>query len=331
MHELGMDTTNLNPNFGTPLNPYNPNYFTGGSSGGSAYAVAAGLMPFTLGHDGGGSVRIPSGYCGLFGLKTSHGRVSYRPSSNLAKSTAVPGPLAANMIDLELAYRVMAQPDPDECDSSLFVQPGAALHSSGGHQRRTIGIYQTWFDRADDNVKKACLRVVEYLKNKLGYKVVDISLPLVHVSRIFLLFLLSGITNIFDSQEGQMAHAMTIMAEGERSPSNTSARIPAHHRSRLRRSQHQRYHSPKQSPTPSRQTTPRRRHPPSPKTTSNPHATPLPPLHSAPRHANPHTHHTQRRLANPPWRPKVRLLERKPADPQYGVCLAGEFHGMSGD
>ena len=82
MHELGMDTTNLNPNFGTPFNPYSSNYYCGGSSGGSAYAVAAGLMPFTLGHDGGGSVRIPSAYCGLFGLKTSHGRVSYRPTSN---------------------------------------------------------------------------------------------------------------------------------------------------------------------------------------------------------------------------------------------------------
>lgn len=85
MHELGMDTTNNNPVFGTPRNPNNEHYYCGGSSGGSAYSVAAGIFPFTMGNDGGGSIRIPSAYCGLYGLKPSHGRVSVRPGSNLAK------------------------------------------------------------------------------------------------------------------------------------------------------------------------------------------------------------------------------------------------------
>ena len=181
MHELGMDTTNLNPNFGTPRNPYSEHYYCGGSSGGSAYAVAAGLVPFTLGHDGGGSVRIPSAYCGLFGLKTSHGRVSYRPSSNLAKSTGVPGPLAANMVDLELAYRVMAQPDTGESDSSLFVAP-KAVDTSATARKLKLGIFKAWFDRADEPVKNACWKAVEYLCEKFGYEVVDISIPLIHVS-----------------------------------------------------------------------------------------------------------------------------------------------------
>ncbi|KAL8775215.1 MAG: hypothetical protein Q9194_003801, partial [Teloschistes cf. exilis] len=74
MHEIGLDTTNNNPYRGTPLNPHNRNYYTGGSSGGSAYAVAAGLIPISLGADGGGSIRIPSAYCGLYGLKPTHGR-----------------------------------------------------------------------------------------------------------------------------------------------------------------------------------------------------------------------------------------------------------------
>jgi Asp-tRNA(Asn)/Glu-tRNA(Gln) amidotransferase A subunit family amidase len=189
MHELGMDTTNLNPNFGTPLNPYSSNYYCGGSSGGSAYAVAAGLLPFTLGHDGGGSVRIPSAYCGLFGLKTSHGRVSYRPSSNLAKSTGVPGPLAANMVDLELAYRIMSQPDALDSDSSLFAAPASANTSN----KKLLGIYKTWFDRADEPVKSACQKTLDYLTSKLGYETIDISIPLIH--------------------DGQLAHAMTILAE----------------------------------------------------------------------------------------------------------------------
>ena len=76
MHELGMDVTNNNPVHGTPPNPYNASYYTGGSSGGSAYAVAAGLVPIALGNDAGGSIRIPAAYCGAWGLKTTHGRVS---------------------------------------------------------------------------------------------------------------------------------------------------------------------------------------------------------------------------------------------------------------
>ena len=67
MHEFGLDTTNNNPNYGTPLNPYNNRYYCGGSSGGSAYTVAAGLAPIAVGADGGGSIRIPSAYCGLYG------------------------------------------------------------------------------------------------------------------------------------------------------------------------------------------------------------------------------------------------------------------------
>lgn len=137
MHELGADITNNNPNFGTPRNPHNDNYYTGGSSGGSAYAVAAGLTPLCEGNDGGGSIRIPSNYCGLYGLKTSQGRVSLRPTPNLAKSTGVGGPMAANMIDLEIGYRVMAQPDALDRDSALFLPPGTP---SSSKRSKLLGI-----------------------------------------------------------------------------------------------------------------------------------------------------------------------------------------------
>lgn len=182
MHELGMDTTNCNPVFGTPRNPNNEHYYTGGSSGGSAYAVAAGLMPFAMGNDGGGSVRIPSAYCALYGLKTSHGRVSARPSSNLAKSTGVAGPIAANMIDLEVAYRIMAQPDALDPDSSLFVAPNS-ISVSDTSGKRVLGIYRTWFDRADAAVQKVCWKAIDYLTSQLGYVTVDISIPMIHVRR----------------------------------------------------------------------------------------------------------------------------------------------------
>ncbi|KAJ6658303.1 hypothetical protein lerEdw1_020575 [Lerista edwardsae] len=71
MHELGIGTTGCNPSrhHGTARNPYNPQHFTGGSSSGSAAAVAAGLCPVAIGTDGGGSVRIPASFCGIVGLK----------------------------------------------------------------------------------------------------------------------------------------------------------------------------------------------------------------------------------------------------------------------
>ncbi|KAF1345638.1 amidase signature enzyme [Lizonia empirigonia] len=178
MHELGMDTTNNNPIWGTPLNPYHEQYYTGGSSGGAASAVAAGIVPFAIGSDGGGSVRIPSNYCGLYGLKTSHNRVSTAPMANPGKSVTVRGPLASSMADLEVSYRVLAQPDPSSYPSSEFSPPRALT----GSRNKLIGIYKPWFDP------------LQYLQSELGYQVIDISIPLLH--------------------QGQLAHAMTILAEG---------------------------------------------------------------------------------------------------------------------
>ncbi|KAL8673371.1 MAG: hypothetical protein Q9224_007526, partial [Gallowayella concinna] len=153
MHELGLDTTNNNPTKGTPLNPYNPSYYTGGSSGGSAYAVSSGLIPIALGADGGGSIRIPSAYCGLYGLKPTHGRISISPTTNLAASCGVVGPMASNMDDLELAYSILATPDPSNPVSSLFSPPSIPSSSSSSSsssnnndrkKKRYLGIYKPW-------------------------------------------------------------------------------------------------------------------------------------------------------------------------------------------
>jgi Asp-tRNA(Asn)/Glu-tRNA(Gln) amidotransferase A subunit family amidase len=189
MHEIGMDTTNNNPTHGTPLNPYNDSYYTGGSSGGSGYAVATGLVPVALGCDGGGSIRIPANYCGIFGLKTSHSRVSTHPSPDFAGTTAVAGPMAADMDSLALAWRVMATPDPHVSSSALFPQPKPL----SAPRKKVIGIFRPWYDNSDAPVKSACDATLEYLKTTHGYEVVDIALPLV--------------------SEGQLAHALTILLE----------------------------------------------------------------------------------------------------------------------
>ena len=144
------DTTNNNPIWGTPLNPYNNSYYTGGSSGGVASVVGHGIVPFGIGSDGGGSIRIPSNYTGLYGLKPSHGRVSIAPMPASAKSVVVRGPLATSMADLELSYRVLAQPDPSSFPSSHFSLPRA----HHGPRNKVLGIYNPWLTAPTHPCKK---------------------------------------------------------------------------------------------------------------------------------------------------------------------------------
>ncbi|KAL8799287.1 MAG: hypothetical protein Q9200_007575, partial [Gallowayella weberi] len=184
MHELGLDTTNNNPTKGTPPNPHNPSYYTGGSSGGSAYAVASGLIPIALGADGGGSIRIPSAYCGLYGLKPSHGRISISPTTSLAASCGVVGPMASNMDDLEFAYSILATPDPSNPVSSLFSSSTSIPRIE--RSRKILGIYKPWLSHP------ACGAALDHYTS-LGYEVIPISLPYLH--------------------EAQLAHALTILTE----------------------------------------------------------------------------------------------------------------------
>ncbi|CZT03894.1 hypothetical protein WAI453_011006 [Rhynchosporium graminicola] len=184
MHELGADTTNNNPTWGTPRNPHNSQYYTGGSSGGAGYVVSAGLVPFAMGVDGGGSIRIPSSFCGIYGLKPSHNRLE-----DLGCTVADSGPLAATISDLEIAYRTMANPDPSDPTCSLFVKPSKASIN----RHKVIGIYKEWFNRADPAVLALCNEVVNYYEKQLGYTIIDITIPYI--------------------PQGQLAHAFTILSE----------------------------------------------------------------------------------------------------------------------
>ena len=112
------DVQTSNVLFGTSRNPWHPDYTTGGSSGGSAGAVAAGLSPLEMGSDVAGSIRIPAASCGVFGHKPSSrlvsldGHVPPMPQKTTPPDLAVIGPLARSVDDLELALAVVAGPDP---------------------------------------------------------------------------------------------------------------------------------------------------------------------------------------------------------------------------
>jgi aspartyl-tRNA(Asn)/glutamyl-tRNA(Gln) amidotransferase subunit A len=112
--EFAMGGWGTNQHLGTPWNPWDPEAHRtpGGSSAGSGVAVAAGFAPWAIGTDTGGSVRLPSSWCGLSGLKTTIGRVSVHGILPLAPSLDTPGPMARSVEDAALLFSVMQGPDP---------------------------------------------------------------------------------------------------------------------------------------------------------------------------------------------------------------------------
>ncbi|KAJ3295088.1 hypothetical protein HK104_003020 [Borealophlyctis nickersoniae] len=184
MHEFGVDVTNCNAATGTPRNPYNVDHFTGGSSGGSGCAVAAGLCPLAIGADAGGSIRIPAAYNGVFGLKPTHGRISEHGSFSLAPTVTVNGPIAATAYDLALGYAIMA--GRDEKDQNTLYQPPVRITSFGltdTLEGIRIGIYEPYFNHADAEVVSSCEGFVEKLKS-VGAEIVDIVLPDLELLRV---------------------------------------------------------------------------------------------------------------------------------------------------
>lgn len=114
LHELAYGITSENPHFGPVRNPRNPDHMAGGSSGGSAAAVAAGIVPAALGTDTGGSIRIPAAACGVAGLKPTYGRVSTEGVFPLAWSLDHVGPLAATAADAAVLFAAMADEPTSE-------------------------------------------------------------------------------------------------------------------------------------------------------------------------------------------------------------------------
>jgi amidase len=113
MPELGAFPWTESPTWGVTRNPWNLEHSPGGSSGGSAAAVAAGLVPAALAGDGGGSIRFPSAYCNMFGLKTQHGRVPLAPHLDAWHGLVVNGLLARSVRDTALLYDAIAEGPPD--------------------------------------------------------------------------------------------------------------------------------------------------------------------------------------------------------------------------
>ncbi len=117
--EFGWKGITDTPMHGATRNPWNTDHSPGGSSGGAAASVAAGISPLALGTDGGGSVRIPSSYCGLYGIKPTFGRVPHTPNESPYATLVSNGPLARTVEDAAVMLAIMAQPDASDWYSAV--------------------------------------------------------------------------------------------------------------------------------------------------------------------------------------------------------------------
>ena len=165
LHELAYGVTSNNPHYGPVLNPRDTTRIPGGSSGGSASLVAAGLIPMSLGTDTGGSIRIPASYCGIVGLKPTYGTVSRHGVMPLAFSLDHVGPLTSCVEDCALTMQAVAP------GITFTYDP---LPNLSGVR---VGVPANFFfDRIASGVEESVRNAVEVMRNA-GATIVEIAVP----------------------------------------------------------------------------------------------------------------------------------------------------------
>lgn len=180
MVEFAFGGWGTNPVKGTPWNPWDleTHRVPGGSSSGSAVAVAAGLAPAALGTDTGGSVRTPACWCGVVGLKTSLGLVGRSGVVPLCPTHDTVGPLARSVRDAALLLDVLAGPDPDDAATATAPRISALAEIERGVERLRIGVLGgTDLASVEPEIRELFERAVRDLE-KLGVQLEEIRLPL---------------------------------------------------------------------------------------------------------------------------------------------------------
>ena len=175
--EFGMGSTNEASAYGPTRNPWRLDRVPGGSSGGSAAAVAAATAPIALGTDTGGSIRQPAAWCGVVGLKPTYGRVSRWGAIAYASSLDQIGPLAATVADAALALEVIGGHDPRDATSIAAPAPPLTAALDRGVRGLRIGLPREYLpDDLDADVAAAVARARAILADA-GATIVDVSLP----------------------------------------------------------------------------------------------------------------------------------------------------------
>ncbi|HIG10816.1 MAG: Asp-tRNA(Asn)/Glu-tRNA(Gln) amidotransferase subunit GatA [bacterium] len=177
MDEFAMGSSSENSAYETPRNPWDLSRTPGGSSGGSAAAVASCMVPLALGSDTGGSVRQPASFCGLFGLKPSYGRVSRYGLVAFGSSLDAVSPLARSVRDIEQLLFVISGADPRDatCCDLPALEPGSGDPPEATSLR--IGVPAEYFGAGiEQGVRETALAALAELK-KLGAELVPVDLP----------------------------------------------------------------------------------------------------------------------------------------------------------
>ena len=177
MDEFAMGSSNENSCYGATRNPWDIEKIPGGSSGGSAAAVAARLVPVALGSDTGGSIRQPAALCGVAGLKPTYGRVSRYGLVAFASSLDQIGPFARSVEDIAMLLNIIGGHDPRDSTSVSMPLTNLLEALEGGIKGVRIGIPKEYFvEGTDQEVKEAVERAIEHLGAQ-GAEVIEVSLP----------------------------------------------------------------------------------------------------------------------------------------------------------
>ena len=177
MDEYAMGSSNENSAFGPCRNPWAPTRVPGGSSGGAAAAVAAGMAPIALGSDTGGSIRQPASFCGVVGVKPAYGTVSRYGLVAFGSSLDQIGPLAKTAEDAALMMEIIAGRDPRDATSDSTIPTDFTLEEKESLRGKTIGMPVECFGEGLSASVEQAVRIGAEQMEGLGARIVEVSIP----------------------------------------------------------------------------------------------------------------------------------------------------------
>ena len=184
LDEFAMGSSTENSAFGPTKNPHDPSRVPGGTSGGSATAVAAGMCAAALGSDTGGSIRQPAAFCGVVGLKPTYGAVSRSGLVATVSSMDQIGPLARNVADVRILFEAMRGRDPldsttveSKNQKSKVPAPEQVRYGAGKRQKSVVGVPKEYFGQGLDPDVERVVRAAIAKYEEIGAEIQEIDLP----------------------------------------------------------------------------------------------------------------------------------------------------------
>lgn len=208
MHQFAYGPTGENPDYGHMHNPWDLDLITGGSSGGSGSAAAAGQCTITTGSDTGGSIRIPAALCGIVGLKPTYGLVSRYGLTPLSWSLDHPGPMVRTVEDAALSMNAIAGYDPNDVASARVEIPDYTTALTGDVRGLRIGVVKEYFEAPLDPEVARSVRDAIGVLESLGAVVTEVSFPMFNDSQ--------AISGAILMSEAAAYHRDLLASDGEK-------------------------------------------------------------------------------------------------------------------